>query len=57
MFYVARSACLNGQEKAQEVMCAEAKGWNRIRPTCSKGDLERQNSGTAGNRLLRSEEA
>ena len=24
--YTARSACLNGQEKAQEVMCAEAKG-------------------------------
>ena len=24
--YMARSACLNGQEKAQEVMCAEAKG-------------------------------
>ena len=57
MSYMARSACLNGQEKAQEVMCAEAKGWNRIRPTCSKGDSERQNSGTAGSRLLRSEEA
>ena len=57
MSYMARSACLNGQEKAQEVMCADAKGWSRIRPACSKGDLERQNSGTAGNRLLRIEEA